>query len=161
MHRARPGGSASRRPVAPAGRFRYHLLRAHRGGRRGFSAVAASWSMVSIARWRALDALHEANFRRLWLAGLCVNVGRWLDFLVLGWLVLEITGSPFMVGLAAFCRFSPMIVVGLFAGLLIDRLPRGRVLVAVQAVNLAAVLLLAVLFATGYGSLWVLIVLET
>ena len=83
-------------------------------------------AMRSIARWSVLDALQDAHFRRLWLAGLCVNVGRWLDFLVLGWLVLEITGSPFMVGLAAFCRFAPMIVVGLFAGLLIDRLPRGR-----------------------------------
>ena len=106
-----------------------------RGGRRGCSAVAASWSMVSIARWSALDALHDAHFRRLWLAGLCVNVGRWLDFLVLGWLVLELTGSPFMVGVAAFCRFAPMIVLGLFAGLLIDRVPRGRLLVGVQSVN--------------------------
>src|ERR671929_1526991 len=117
--------------------------------------------MRSIARWSALDALRDAHFRRLWLAGLCVNVGRWLDFLVLGWLALELTGSPFMVGLAAFCRFAPMIVLGLFTGLLIDRVPRGRVLVAVQLVNLTAVLVLALVFATGHGNLWVLIVLET
>jgi MFS family permease len=117
--------------------------------------------MVSIARWPALDALHDAHFRRLWLAGLCVNVGRWLDFLVLGWLVLEITGSPFMVGLAAFCRFAPMIVLGLFAGLLIDRVPRGKLLVGVQSLNLGVTVLLAVLFATGHGGLWTLIGLET
>ncbi len=117
--------------------------------------------MVSFARWSALDALHDAHFRRLWLAGLCVNVGRWLDFLVLGWLVLEITGSPFMVGLAAFCRFAPMIVLGLFAGLLIDRVPRGKLLVGVQVVNLGITVLLALLFATGYGGLWTLIGLET
>jgi len=117
--------------------------------------------MVAILRWSALDALHDAHFRRLWLAGLCVNVGRWLDFLVLGWLVLEITGSPFMVGVAAFCRFAPMIVLGLFAGLLIDRMPRGRLLVGVQSVNLAVTLLLGVLFATGNGGLWTLIGLET
>jgi MFS family permease len=117
--------------------------------------------MVSIARWSALDALHDAHFRRLWLAGLCVNVGRWLDFLVLGWLVLDLTGSPFMVGVAAFCRFAPMIVLGLFAGLLIDRVPRGRLLVGVQSVNLGASVLLAVLFATGHGDLWWLIGVET
>lgn len=97
----------------------------------------------------------------MWLAGLCVNIGRWLDFLVLGWLAFELTNSPFMVGLAAFCRFSPMIFLGLFTGLLIDRFPRGRVLVAVQCVNLAVTVLLAVIFALGYGSLWVLIGLET
>jgi MFS family permease len=117
--------------------------------------------MVSVARWPALDALHDAHFRRLWLAGLCVNVGRWLDFLVLGWLVLELTGSPFMVGVAAFCRFAPMIVLGLFAGLLIDRLPRGRLLVAVQSVNFGVTALLAALFGTGHGGLWTLIGLET
>jgi MFS family permease len=117
--------------------------------------------MVSIAHWSALDALHDANFRRLWLAGLCVNVGRWLDFLVLGWLVLELTGSPFMVGVAAFCRFAPMIVLGLFAGLLIDRVPRGRLLVGVQCVNFGSSVLLAGLFATGHGDLWWLIGLET
>jgi MFS family permease len=116
--------------------------------------------MVPIARWSALDALHDAHFRRLWLAGLCVNVGRWLDFLVLGWLVLDLTGSPFMVGLAAFCRFAPMIMLGLFAGLLIDRLPRGRLLVGVQGVNLGVSALLAALFATGHGGLWWLIGLE-
>jgi MFS family permease len=129
--------------------------------RRGCSAAAASWSMVSIARWSALDALHDAHFRRLWLAGLCVNVGRWLDFLVLGWLVLDMTGSPFMVGLAAFCRFAPMIVLGLFAGLLIDRLPRGKLLVGVQVVNFGVSVLLAALFATGHGDLWWLIGMET
>lgn len=117
--------------------------------------------MVSIAHWSALDALHDAHFRRLWLAGLCVNVGRWLDFLVLGWLVLDMTGSPFMVGLAAFCRFAPMIVLGLFTGLLIDRVPRGQLLVAVQGVNLGVTVLLAALFATGHGDLWWLIGLET
>lgn len=117
--------------------------------------------MVSIARWSALEALHDPHFRKLWLAGLCVNVGRWLDFLVLGWLAFELTNSPFMVGVAAFCRFAPMIVLGLFAGVLIDRLPRGPVLVAVQSVNLAASSLLALLFATGRGDLWLLIGLET
>ncbi|MCC7369421.1 MAG: MFS transporter [Chloroflexi bacterium] len=117
--------------------------------------------MGSIARWPALEALHDPHFRKLWLAGLCVNVGRWLDFLVLGWLAFELTNSPFMVGLAAFCRFAPMVVLGLFAGLLIDRLPRGRVLLAVQVSNVIVSCLLALLFATGHGDLWLLIGLET
>lgn len=117
--------------------------------------------MGSIAQWRALDALRYADYRLLWVSNLCISVARWLDFLVLGWLVLDMTGSPFMVGLAAFCRFAPMIVLGMFAGVVTDRLPRGRVLVAVQCMNATVMLLLALLFLTGHGELWALIALET
>ncbi len=108
-----------------------------------------------------LDALHEPSYRRLWLAGLCTNIGRWMDQLLLGWLVLELTNSPLMVGVAAFFRSAPMIVLGLFAGLLADRFHRGRVMVLVQLLNLTAALVLAALFGAGRGGLWPLVALET
>ncbi len=111
-------------------------------------------------RLAVLDALREPSFRILWLAGFCVNVGRWLDFLVLGWLVLELTDSPFLVGLAAFCRQAPMMALGLFAGVLADRINRGRLMIAVQVVNLGSALVLALLFGLGRGELWHLLVLE-
>ena len=118
--------------------FGYHLPE-HKGRRTRLLGGCRVRSMVSIARWSALDTLHDAHFRRLWLAGLCVNVGRWLDFLVLGWLVLDMTGSAFMVGVAAFCRFAPMIVFGLFAGLLIA-----------SVTWLFAPQIVAILFGEGY-----------
>lgn len=87
-------------------------------------------------------------------------MGRWLDFLVLGWLVLELTDSPFLVGVAAFCRQVPMMFLGPFAGLLADRLHRGWLMIAVQVTNLVAALTLALLFGLGSGTVWHLIVLE-
>ena len=107
-----------------------------------------------------LDALHDGRYRRLWLAGLCVNVARWMDFLVLGWIVLELTGSPLLVGVAAFCRSAPMMALGLFAGVLADRFHRGRLMVLVQSLNLTAALVLALLFGTGRGGLLPLVALE-
>jgi MFS family permease len=107
-----------------------------------------------------LEALHEPRYRRLWLAGLCVNTARWLDTLVLGWVVLQLTDSPLMVGVAAFCRTAPMMVLGLFAGVLADRFDRGRVLLFVQSLNLGSALVLALLFGTGTGGLWQLLGLE-
>ncbi len=86
---------------------------------------------MKAARLAVLEALQEPRYRQLWLAGLCVNTARWLDFLVLGWLALELTDSPLMVGLAAFCRAAPMMALGPVAGLLADRFdqhirsPRG------------------------------------
>jgi MFS family permease len=99
-----------------------------------------------------LDALREPRFRRLWLAGLCINAARWMDFLVLGWLALELTDSPFLVAVAAFCRAAPMLAFGFPAGVLADRLDRGRVMVAVQCLNLGTTAFLALLFGAGLGS---------
>jgi hypothetical protein len=53
------------------------------------------------------EVLSEDAYRRLWLSGLCLNTARWMDLVVLGWLALQLTGSPFMVGLAAFARSAP------------------------------------------------------
>jgi MFS family permease len=115
---------------------------------------------VSGAPPAVLAALQEPHYRRLWLAGLCVNTARWLDFLVLGWLALELTDSPLMVGLAAFCRAAPMMALGPVAGLVADRFDRGRVMIAVQALNLTATTALLGLFSTGAGRFGHLVLLE-
>ena len=105
--------------------------------------------------------MREPRFRPLFLGGLCINSGRWLDFLLLAWVALELTNSPLMVGLAAFFRSAPMMLFGLFAGLLADRLPRGRLLMIVHSTNVAGALALAALFASGHGSFLWLLAIET
>jgi len=104
--------------------------------------------------------LQEPSYRRLWASGLLVNVARWVDLVTLGWLALQLTGSPFMVGLAAFARSAPMMVVGPFAGIVADRMPRGRVLTIAQTTGLVAALTFAVVFASGGGRYGVLVAFE-
>jgi MFS family permease len=111
-------------------------------------------------RLAVLDALREPHFRRLWLAGVCINTARWMDVLVLGWVALELTDSPLLVGLAGFCRSIPMIAVGAVGGLLADRLDRGRVMLAAQIANGLVMAALAVLFATGAGGFAPLVLLS-
>jgi MFS family permease len=106
------------------------------------------------------EVLREPGYRRLWASGLFVNVARWMDLVTLGWLALQLTGSPFMVGVAAFARSAPLMVVGPFAGIVADRVPRGRILVAAQATGVATALLLAVAFGIGVGDYWTLVLLE-
>ena len=115
---------------------------------------------ASAPRLAMLEAFHDPRYRLLWLAGLFVNAARWMDFLVLGWVTLELTNSPLLVAVAAFCRTAPMMALGLFAGLLADRVPRGRLMIIVQAINLFAALALALLFGAGWAGLPHLIVLE-
>ena len=107
-----------------------------------------------------VELFAEPSYRRLWASGLCVNVARWMDLLTLGWLTLQLTGSPFMVGLAAFARAAPLMVVGPFSGIVADRVPRGRILLAAQATEAVTALALACLFAGGLGSYGVLVALE-
>jgi MFS family permease len=116
---------------------------------------------VNPARLAALDALREPPFRRLWLAGLCVSNARWMSFLALGWIALELTDSPFLVGVAAFSRAAPMMAFGVLAGLVADRVDRGRLMVGVQCLNLAGALALFGLFAAGRGSYTPLVLVET
>ena len=107
-----------------------------------------------------VDVFRHADYRRLWLSGFFVNVARWMDLVTLGWLALELTGSPFMVGLAAFVRSAPLMVFGPFGGIVADRLPRGRILVMTQAIGVATALALAALFMTGAGGYTPLVLLE-
>ena len=116
------------------------------------SVVGASVGIV--------DVFRHADYRRLWMSGLCVNVARWMDLVTLGWLALELTGSPFMVGLAAFVRSAPLMVLGPFGGIVADRLPRGRILVGTQAAGVVIAIMLAVIFGAGAGGYAVLVTLE-
>src|SRR5262249_56552697 len=109
---ARAGGPAPAGSVAIKGGG---STAAPRGGARG-------------ARPAFAEILAAGGYRRLWLSGLCLNTARWLDLVVLAWLALALTGSPFMVGLAAFARSAPMMALGPWSGALADRLHRGRVL---------------------------------
>jgi predicted MFS family arabinose efflux permease len=107
-----------------------------------------------------LEPLRDERYRLLWLTGLCANTARWMDVVVLGWLALILTDSPLLVGVAAFCRAAPMMALGPFAGLLADRLPRVHVMSVVQGLNVAAALLLALLFAAGLAGFAVLVAIE-
>jgi MFS family permease len=107
-----------------------------------------------------LEPLRDPRYRLLWLTGLFAATARWMDMVVLGWLALALTDSPLMVGVAAFCRTAPMMLVGPFAGVLADRLPRVRVMIAVQALNVVVASTLALLFAAGLAGFGILVALQ-
>lgn len=69
------------------------------------------------------------------------------------WLVLELTNSPFLVGLLGTCRFAST-VLGPFCGAVCDRVNQRSVLLAVQGVYGSAALVLLALFASGRIEAW-------
>jgi MFS family permease len=75
------------------------------------------------------------------------------------WLVLSLTGDPFMLGLTATAQFLPVLLLGLFGGLVADHLPKRRTLLATQFTAMLLAAILAVLTATHTVQVWHILVL--
>lgn len=94
-------------------------------------------------------SLHIASFR-WYAAGMAgSNVGTWMHRVAQAWLVLQLTGEPFMLGVATALQFAPMLFVGPWAGALADRTDRRRLLIASQLALALQAAVLAVLVLTG------------
>jgi len=85
-----------------------------------------------------LASLENRDWRLLWLAGHTWNISFWLELIILTWLTLELTDSPFLVGVVGTLRFLPEPIVGLLAGVQADRLSKRRLLLIAQAMNVAS-----------------------
>ncbi len=86
-------------------------------------------------------------FRLLMIGTLATNTAFWMYQVAVGWLALELTDSPFFVGLSGFAGGIPMLILSLPAGVLIDRFDGRRVLLIAQA----GIMLVAGLFAIMVG----------
>jgi MFS family permease len=99
-------------------------------------------------------ALANRNYR-LFIAGQLVSQsGGWMARIAQAWLVLQISDSPMVLGTVVTLQFLPILLLSLFAGVLADRVPKRRALVAIQAIGIGQASALAILAATGQVELW-------
>jgi len=106
-----------------------------------------------------LRALNHRDFRRFYAAQLLALVGGWMQTVAQAWLVLQLTDSPFKLGLISTLQFSPILMFSLVAGAVVDRLPKRGLLVTTQTTLACQALLLGALVSTGrvqYGHVAVL-----
>ena len=82
---------------------------------------------------RNLGALRHRNYRLYFIGQVISTVGTWMQSVAMPWLALLLTHDAFHVGLVVATQFTPMLVAGQFGGLLADRYPKRRILVATQA----------------------------
>ncbi len=88
----------------------------------------------------------ERDFLRLWVAGMCVFVVRWLETLAVGVFAYAATGSAFVVAMLTMLRLLPMGLFGAFLGAAADRMDRRQALLLVvlsQALTSAVIAALA------------------
>ncbi len=99
------------------------------------------------------------TFRLLLLGTMATNTAFWMYQVAVGWLALEITDSPFFVGLAGFAGGIPLLIFGLPAGLIIDRFDRRTILMVAQLGVMAVAAAFAIFVATGIIDKWSILVL--
>ena len=100
------------------------------------------------------SVLFNRDFRLLWLAGLFRFHSRWMETLVLGYIVWELTGSEFLVGTIGFFRMAAMPILGLPAGIMADRLNRKLIIVLTEGINVVFSIVLFILVARGSIQFW-------
>ncbi len=103
-------------------------------------------------------AFSYPNYRRYWFASMAMVFGVQFRFIGSGWLVHELTGSAFWLGVPGVISALATILLTVPAGLLADRLDNQRLLVAGRALACRAHLALALLTVTGTVQVWMVLV---
>lgn len=112
-----------------------------------------------LLRGETFASLALPQFRFL-LAGTALSqIATWMEEVARGWLVLQLTGSPFQLGLLGFIRGFSQLLVSPFAGVLADRLDRRRLAVVTQLAPAGLALIIAGLVSTDQVAMWHLYIL--
>ena len=108
-----------------------------------------------------LRALNHRDYRLFFSGQLISLIGTWMQRVAQSWLVLELTNSPFKLGLVTALQSAPMLCLAFVAGAIADRLPKRRVLIGTQTALMAQAFVLAVLVWSGYAQYWHVALLAT
>ena len=103
---------------------------------------------------QALGALRYRNFRLYWFAGIGQAAALGMQFLILGWLVLELTNSPSQLGLVIAIYGAPNLALLMFGGIFADRVDRRWMLFYSQAIVAALIFGVATLTLYQLISIW-------
>ncbi|MGW3949589.1 MFS transporter [Streptomyces sp. NPDC004752] len=100
------------------------------------------------------SSLKIRNYRLFFIGQVVSNTGTWMQRIAQDWLVLSLTGSSTAVGVTTALQFLPMLLFGLYGGVLVDRLPKRPTLLVTQTSLGLTGLALAALTLTGHVHVW-------
>ena len=112
---------------------------------------------MSSHAWAA--SLRYRDFRLFWASTLCYSLGTGMETVAVGWLVFDITGSPFMVGVAAAARMAPFFFLGVLSGAMADWLERRLFLLFSALAGSVVAVIMAALLLAGDPQVWAVITL--
>jgi predicted MFS family arabinose efflux permease len=109
---------------------------------------------------RVFKAFAYRDFRIMWFGACTSSIGTLMQTFAQAWLVLQLSKSPFLLGLDSFLGSIPIVLFSLVGGVLADRTERQKLLLGSQFVQMTCAFLLAGLFATGVVKIWHILTLS-
>ena len=107
----------------------------------------------------AFPAFKSKNFQWFFAGQLVSLIGTWLQIVAEGWLVLQLTNSPFLIGLVAALATLPSLLLSLIGGVLVDRFSKKTIMLFTQSASMILAILYGVLTVTHLISIWEICVL--
>ncbi|MGW4494899.1 MFS transporter [Streptomyces sp. NPDC004376] len=108
----------------------------------------------SPAKSSMFSSLKVRNYRLFFIGQVVSNTGTWMQRIAQDWLVLSLTSSSAAVGITTALQFLPMLLFGLYGGVLVDRLPKRPTLLVTQTAMALTGLALALLTLSGHVQVW-------
>ena len=111
---------------------------------------------------QALQALSYRNFRLFWFSQIVSLLGTWMQTTGQAWLVLQLShNNALWLGVDGALQFLPVLILGLFSGVIADRISKRKLLIGTQAAYMILATVLCLLVATHTVQLWHVLVLST
>jgi MFS family permease len=99
-------------------------------------------------------ALRVRNYRLYWFGQMVSLTGSWMQTTAQAWLVLQLTSSPFALGLVTALQFLPIMLLSLLGGVIADRVSKHRLIVVTQAAAMVLAAIFGLLVGSGAIALW-------
>jgi len=108
---------------------------------------------------KTFSALSHKNYRLFFFGQALSLIGTWMQSVALSWLTLELTSSPFLLGVLSAVQFAPMTFLSVVGGVAADRIPKKRILLITQSLMMVLAGLLTVLTYFHLVSYWHLLII--
>ena len=128
---------------------------------RGASYISPRYGAPPPSRGRPniFAALRHRNFRLFFIGQFISLIGTWMQRIAQAWLVLNITHSPFLLGLVGALQWLPVLFLSLVGGVIADRVSKRSMLVVTQSAQMVQAFVLGALVLTGTIQYWHVVVL--
>lgn len=104
--------------------------------------------------YNAFPALHSKNYKLYFSGQLVSMIGTWMQIVAQSWLVLQLTKSPFLIGLVMALSTLPTLLFTLFGGVVVDHFPKKKILFFTQVCAMVLAFTLGILTVFEWITIW-------